>query len=697
MVEQFEHIKMAAMRAAHPDWIWNRSDTHAFVAVPGSHESFKSPVEPGNSFSPGAGTYGVSTWIHVDGKLYAPEEMALDDLAWRWEAGGLPVLIAEWQAGLVHVTSRLFAAGDPDQYDVRNHLRVQIENRSSHAHQVKTYLTIRSFGAAGGPIRSLTTQGDTVLVNGKPLVHMNEPDWRFGAVSYEATQSDISCHLREGNLPSTSEVTDESTWASGALEYCLTLPPNSAQYYDFVFHVHAGHWMLDWLQPPTVTDYAAAEADFLHHYRAQMPMRLDLPDQRFTDCLAAVLNQLYSFTVGNAPRISPITYPLWWMRDCAYVVVALDRAGLHDFARRACLDAVRTDAMTGFGGEADVPGEIIWMLTEHYRQTRDVEFLRTVWPFLKSKADLLVRARHTTIPIRVSHEFIGHEWGLSPVTDLFCAPASGGLIVGRMDHHFPTYWVNAFAYLGLKHVAECATVLGLDGATYATEAAELQTALHRHMADPQSGFGMNERDLVAALWPCEWSNAENEALREVYDNWWDTTRCPDGTYSPERLWTYFPVGEAHNYLLLGQRERTWQTIEWYFANQSAPGTYGWSEGNRDENSALLLWQRTRGWDRMRWVTPTGWTLSEMFLLLRDCLLREQGDELILGEGVPASWMDKPFGVENLPTHFGKVSFRYDPQTSTVVVAVERSGECLVTSAFPVDVRMVVAGQPPAST
>ena len=237
--------------------------------------------------------------------------------------------------------------------------------------------------------------------------------------------------------------------------------------------------MLNWIQPPAQVDYAAAEADFLDRYCAQFPVTLDLPDRRFMDCFGATLHQLYSFTVGDAPRISPLTYPLWWMRDCAYVVTAFDRAGLHDVARRACLDAVRTDAMTGFGGEADVPGEAIWMLSEHYLQTRDVEFLRTVWPFIKRKAELLVRARHTDVPIRVPYEFITHEWSLSPVNDLFCAPAQDGLIAGRMDHHYPLYWVNAFAYMGLKRAAECAAVLGEDGGLFAAEAAALRDSTAR--------------------------------------------------------------------------------------------------------------------------------------------------------------------------------------------------------------------------
>ena len=75
-----EHQRLAAMRAKHPDWIWNRSDTHVILGVPRSHEGLKTVVEPGNSFSPGAGTFGVSTWVfdHETGELHAPEQMPLD-------------------------------------------------------------------------------------------------------------------------------------------------------------------------------------------------------------------------------------------------------------------------------------------------------------------------------------------------------------------------------------------------------------------------------------------------------------------------------------------------------------------------------------------------------------------------------------------------------------------------------------------
>jgi hypothetical protein len=59
------------------------------------------------------------------------------------------------------------------------------------------------------------------------------------------------------------------------------------------------------------------------------------------------------------------------------------------------------------------------------------------------------------------------------------------------------------------------------------------------------------------------------------------------------------------------------------------------------------------------------------LLLRDCLIREDGETLVIGSGIPASWMDKPFTVRHMPTYFGEVSLSYDPQLKELQVSVER--------------------------
>ena len=48
--KMLEHASMAEMKEKHPDWIWNRSDTHVILGVPGTLDAFKTPVEPGDVY-----------------------------------------------------------------------------------------------------------------------------------------------------------------------------------------------------------------------------------------------------------------------------------------------------------------------------------------------------------------------------------------------------------------------------------------------------------------------------------------------------------------------------------------------------------------------------------------------------------------------------------------------------------------------
>jgi len=678
-----EHKAMARMRELHPDWIWNRSDTHVVLGVPGSHEAFKTPVEPGNSFSPGPGTYGVSTWVFIHGALHAPEQMPLEKLSWSFLEGHIPVLISSWEADGIEIRSRLFSDGDAAQSDIKNYFAVELHNPGDQPVEFSLFLVIRSFGAAGGLVEKLAWENDALNVNGAPVLYPAEKPTGFGAISYAESQSDISVFLKEGKLPAQCEVTDKSRWASGALEYRIKLAGGQTRKLDFVAHLHANHNKFGWLKAPDkAQSLDSKQAEFVGRWQRDLSIHLDVPDRRFSDAFFAQLAHLSMFTVADEPRISPISYPIWWLRDGAYLVVALDKGGFHQFAEAAVKKVAHRDAFGGFGSEGDGPAEGIWMLSEHYLLTGSLDYLREAYPHIERKAERLIQMIHTEVPIKQHTEFCIPQMMLNPETDLICLAAEDGLIMGRMDLHFPIFWINGHAYLGLRRAALCAAALGLDGSRFDLEAESLQDAMARKAPGL---FGKNPRDINSAFWPAGWASRFDPNIQKGFEDFWNSERCPNGTYTREPLWTYFEAGQAHNYLLLGQRDRAWLTVEHFLRTHTAPGLYTYSEGKDDENSALL-WQRTRGWDNIKYVTPHGWTAAELFLLLRDCLAREEGDKLIVGSGIPKSWMDQPFGVENMPTYFGNLSFRYEPVRNIVSVQIERAPKGGIVWDFPVPVK-----------
>lgn len=73
-----------------------------------------------------------------------------------------------------------------------------------------------------------------------------------------------------------------------------------------------------------------------------------------------------------------------------------------------------------------------------------------------------------------------------------------------------------------------------------------------------------------------------------------------------------------------------------------------------------------GWAHVRttWKSsvamPHGWAIAEMWLLMRDALVHEDEDRLVLLPGVPPEWFaaEEPIVLKNLPTWFGTTSVTY---------------------------------------
>jgi hypothetical protein len=410
---------------------------------------------------------------------------------------------------------------------------------------------------------------------------------------------------------------------------------------------------------------------------------MELPDRRFTEAFYTQLAHLRMFVVHNTPRISPISYPLFWLRDSSYIINALNKGGYHDLTEQICWGTKGRDSFGGFGSEADGPSHLIWIYSEHYLLTRDKTFLKDLWSDIARLADLIIRMIHTDKPIKIFTEHVIPQLKLEPFIDILCVPAQDGLIKGSMDIHFAWIWINSFAWLALTRTARLAQVLNLDNSHYLEEAEKLLFALTQKSRDI---FGQDERDVNVAFWPAGWAKKEDRFIMEKFDEFWNKVRCPNGNYTPEPLWTYFEAGQAHNNILNGNIDRAWISIEHFLSCHTAPGLYTYHEGESDENSAQL-WQRTRGWDDIQYVTPHGWTAAEVFLLLRDCLLHETEDGIVIGAGIPKAWQGQDFYVTGLPSYHGIISFKHRANGELIVSAPLSANK--VISAIPWNVKITM--------
>jgi hypothetical protein len=106
----------------------------------------------------------------------------------------------------------------------------------------------------------------------------------------------------------------------------------------------------------------------------------------------------------------------------------------------------------------------------------------------------------------------------------------------------------------------------------------------------------------------------------------------------------------------------------------------------DLNSLYLAWEKVRGWEKAPFVTPHGWSSSLMLGMMRDIMVREDDrGNIYLGSGVPESWMDKPFSIDNFSTYYGIISYSYNPTDKKVKVHLNKTDSCKIISCFPGDV------------
>jgi hypothetical protein len=626
----------AALRqlmAERPRDPWPRGLGHVVLGLPGTPDSWKAYHEPGGSFSPAFGSFGISLWV-VDGQgrlLTTSDTVPLDNLKQRWVWPDKP----SWPARPDFPGVRTVTAHYDVTWQVLGPARYQMHLRSTSDSPV--WIMVRGPGPAGAALKSLHAAGGKLFVSDR---------W---ALNLKGRGADLEV------APPGPQ--DPGVVRPPAYFWAAERPYGYARYRLLP---RQEYWLEieDAFQPPQSS---------LPPSRGRSSLKLSLPDPRFEECLNAQVAQLLTGLVGNETRPGePNHYPLNWLRDGAHVIAALARAGQLEVAQELCVPFAAQDFFGGFGAEADAPGLALWALEEVAVRVRDRDFDSGLWPHVVRKAELIQLMMSTKEPIR--RPFVGpvvprHEG--KPDLDLVCEAARDGLIVGRMDWHRPLLYVNAVSYGGLMSAATMAERLGRpEAGAWKQSAASLRSAWERALRTAEAA---NERTAVCGLHPT-WVAGDREAYTAVLEPRWAAQYDAKGGLRSIPLWTYFTLAEAHQWLFLGRPQRAWTAMDWFWSNQASAGLYTWWEGEGEEN-AFGRWAGVRGWVNPPHVTPHYWTAAEMVMLQLDALacVEPTGGEPILhvGLGIPSWWLEGSLRVEGMSTSLGIMDWEWSKGRLTV--------------------------------
>ncbi|BAT53146.1 hypothetical protein NOS3756_21050 [Nostoc sp. NIES-3756] len=612
----------------HPDEPWPRGVGHAVLGVPGSNEIAKAYHEPGGSFSPAVASFGVSFWLTDQAGNIKTTSDAIpiseiqQQLSWQKNQStpGILTNTKYYQA--------LWSINGEKSWLL--HLQPQIDTTS------KMIVVIRSVGPAGGAINTIDWNDKRLLINQRWSVTLDQTP----------TKVDLGEERQRSWKTERSPIRQwqgEDGWGYARLELSKNTEINLV------------------IEDQNITTPASTTTSSFSS--TQAAVKLDLPNQEFVASLNAQVAHIMMGTVKNEFRPGePTNYPLAWLRDAAYQLVALVRAGQLQAAKELATDIAQRDFFGGFGPEADAPGLSIWSLAELAKHLQQPEYDQWLWPHVRRKAEFILKMLTTEVAIHQPVDGpVVPASKKDPQLTLVAEPARNGLIVGRMDHHRPLLFINAVSYRGLLDAASLADRVNqtADARRWRDAATKLQSAWKRAFKPPES---KNDRTYISSLWPTWVGSSDKKQLSQGLEARWNRLRDAQGGFKKTPLWTYFDIAEAHQWLFLNQSDRVWKTLNWFWQHQASPGLYTWWEGQGEENTSKR-WEDVRGWVNPPHVTPHYWTAAEMLLLQLDMLaytdITASEPTIVIGAGIPQTWLNQPMSVQNLPIPNGSLNWQWD--------------------------------------
>jgi hypothetical protein len=634
-----------------PNDPWSRGKGHVVLAYPGTLEPNKGYHEPGGSFSPSVGSFGVSLWVKdAQGNLKTtsdtiPESDINQQFQWsdRQEIPGILTKTPYYQA--------LWSSTKPGFWSLN--LKTQPNTNTLST-------VIRSVGPAGAPIRSLDWDGQQLLINHRWSITVNSlPTHVY--LGDERQRDWIS------NQTPVNHWQDENGWGYARLELA-----------------NGNDWNL------TVQDNSAKPEQNLKSPLAAKPaLKLDLPDPQFAASLNAQVAHIMMGTVEEQTRPGePTNYPLTWQRHAAYQIVALARAGELDAAKQLSTYLAEKDFFGAFGSEADAPGLGIWALSEVATRLNQPDYDQWLWAHIRRKAEFILKMISATEPIyQAPNGAVLQQTIRDPDLALVAEPSHNGLIVGRMDSQRPLLYVNAISYRGLLDAALLADRVQqpADAKRWRDAAVQLQQAwgkTFKFQTKPRkcgkrcyyTPESENERTYINPLWPTQVAASHQDILLQRLATRWKNLRDAQGGFRTDPKRTYFDIAEAHQWLFLNQSERLWKTLQWFWNHQASPGLYTWWEGDGEINTSHR-WEDIRGWVKPIHVTPQYWSAAEMLLMQLDMLaytdiLAEQ-PTIVIGAGIPPQWLHQPMSVQGLPMPNRQLNWFWDGQQMNVSIKGEQ--------------------------
>lgn len=636
--------------------------THRNWTMIGNLDSeYEAVVDPRGLLTPQFESWSLDVWLKVGDELVAPSRL---DAVEQYLEDDLPVVVTRWRHDNWLVETKAYAGKVGEQEQVINSVRVC--NDGVEEADCELGLAIRPYNPEGvSLVKQLCYQPErrTWLINGVPSLYLGAQPALV--ITGNHREGDVSLRFHSAEAPC-REIACPAGLASGLSMYCLRLKPGESFMADAHMPLKAGEPIVLTDQPDAGHAYGQMQAAWSS--KLKQGLELEFPDARLTSSFNANKAYMLLFHDGNYITPGPMTYHHFWFRDAAYLLNALDKLGYHREVEQVLDTYPGRQRRDGFyisqNGEWDANGQAIWAIMEHYRLTGNTEIVHKHYSGISKGANWIEQKR-TSRKCDTS------------------APHHGLLPPGFSAEHFGPndyfYWDDFWGIAGLREAALAAGLLGRadDAARFKSWERTFGDAVQASLRSVEARLGEAVMPVspyrrldsaaigsISALYPLRLMGANDRLIANTLKALKQKCFIGDAFLQSmlhSGLNCYLSMHYAQC-LLMRRDNGYWHQVNWFL--EHATPTFTWPEGINNQTMGGCMGDGHHGWAAADWV-----------LILRNSLLVEDGDVLVLTPALPGEWVQpgKHLAARKAPTYFGTVDME--------VAFSDGAAELLLTSTW----------------
>ena len=681
MNDFFATIAKDSPRGDYPKYVSGVQSYWTVIGVSGDPR--EAMINEEGMIETGKGQFSLEPFLHVGGRLVTWAEAAPTQSLWR---GDLPIPSVQWNTTPVALLVTAFASGQPGASIL--HARYRVENRTRIRQAAALYVAIRPFqvnpswqflNTTGGvaPIHSLARSEKGLEVNGTRTVIPISAPTGHGVTAFD--QGSIVDFMRANRLPPGNMPDDALGYASGAFSWELDLGPGETRDVWVAVPLNDPALPVDTSGlPPSDRPSASANAygesmlaEAVRTWSAELDKAgIDLPaiGDRITRTIRS--NLAWVLINRDGPSIQPgsRSYERSWIRDGSLTSAAMLRLGHAKEVREfiewyapfqfangkvpCCVDHRGADPVP----EHDSHGQLIYLITEYHRFTRDTAFLARMWPHIARAVGYIdtLRAQRMTPEYQTGEK-----------------RAYYGLVPQSISHEgysakpMHSFWDDLFVLRGLKDAAESARILGKadTAAIFGRKRDEFRqhvmdayrATMATHGIDYLAGAvelgDFDATSTTVGIAPGgEITTLPQPALDRTFAKYLENFRNRrDGSLAWEN-YTPYELRVVGSFVRLGRKAIAHELLEFFFRDQRPAAWNHWAEVVwKDPTTPKFIGDMPHTWVGSDYIR----SVTDMF-----AYEREHDDALVIGAGILERWVTTNPGVavRNLATHHGPLSY-----------------------------------------